>query len=45
VELADVLAGIDVNPIIAHPGGCVAVDAIVIPRTAQPDTEDHDDRH
>jgi acyl-CoA synthetase (NDP forming) len=31
-ELADVLAEIDVNPVIVHADGCVAVDALVVGR-------------
>lgn len=31
-DLGDRLAALDVNPIIAGPDGCVAVDALVIPR-------------
>ena len=34
VALGDLLAELDVNPLIAGPGGCVAVDALVVPRTA-----------
>ncbi|MDP9295609.1 MAG: acetate--CoA ligase family protein, partial [Actinomycetota bacterium] len=33
-DLGDVLEAVDVNPLIAGPGGCVAVDALVIPRAA-----------
>jgi acetate---CoA ligase (ADP-forming) len=33
VELGDVIEAIDVNPLIAGPGGAVAVDALVIPRS------------
>ncbi|MFL5767796.1 MAG: acetate--CoA ligase family protein [Actinomycetota bacterium] len=32
-ELGDLLDAVDVNPLIAGPEGCVAVDALVIPRT------------
>jgi acetate---CoA ligase (ADP-forming) len=32
VDLGDVIAAVDVNPVIAGPRGCVAVDAVVIPR-------------
>jgi acetate---CoA ligase (ADP-forming) len=31
-ELGDLLDAADVNPLIAGPEGCVAVDALVIPR-------------
>jgi acyl-CoA synthetase (NDP forming) len=31
VDLGDRLAALDVNPLIAGPGGCVAVDALVVP--------------
>lgn len=30
-ELGDLLAALDVNPLIAGPHGCVAVDALVLP--------------
>jgi succinyl-CoA synthetase beta subunit len=33
-DLGDLLEALDVNPLIAGPGGCVAVDALVIPRSA-----------
>jgi hypothetical protein len=32
VELGDVLEAIDINPLIAGPHGCIAVDALVIAR-------------
>jgi hypothetical protein len=31
VELGDLIAALDVNPVIVSPSGCVAVDALVIP--------------
>ena len=31
--LGDLIDGLDVNPLIVSPGGCVAVDALVIPRS------------
>ena len=31
-DLGDQLDAVDVNPMIATPDGCVAVDALVIPR-------------
>jgi hypothetical protein len=31
VELGDVIAELDVNPMIVSPSGCVAVDALVVP--------------
>jgi acetate---CoA ligase (ADP-forming) len=31
-DLGDLLEALDVNPLIAGPDGCVAVDALVIPR-------------
>jgi len=34
VDLADHLDALDVNPVIVHPHGCMAVDALVIPRQA-----------
>ena len=34
VELADVIEEIDLNPVIVHADGCVAVDALVIARRA-----------
>jgi hypothetical protein len=30
--LGDLIEEIDVNPLIVHPGGCVAVDALVVAR-------------
>jgi len=36
VELGDLIAELDVNPVIVSPSGCVAVDALMIPgRTAE----------
>jgi acetate---CoA ligase (ADP-forming) len=35
-ELGDLLAALDVNPLIAGPHGCVAVDALVLPAAATP---------
>jgi acyl-CoA synthetase (NDP forming) len=32
-DLGDLIAALDVNPMIVSPGGCVAVDALVIPAT------------
>lgn len=32
VDLGEQIDALDANPLIAHPGGCVAVDALVIPR-------------
>ncbi|MDE0044283.1 MAG: acetate--CoA ligase family protein [bacterium] len=32
--LGDRLAELDINPLIVHPRGCLAVDALVIPRTS-----------
>jgi acyl-CoA synthetase (NDP forming) len=32
-DLGDALAALDVNPLIAGPEGCVAVDALVVPRS------------
>jgi acyl-CoA synthetase (NDP forming) len=32
-DLGDLLDAVDVNPLIAGPDGCVAVDALVVPRT------------
>ena len=31
VELGDRVAGLDVNPVIVSPSGCVAVDALIVP--------------
>ena len=31
-DLGDLLEALDVNPLIAGPHGCVAVDALLIPR-------------
>ena len=36
VELGDVLEAVDVNPLIAGPHGCIAVDALVIPSLGAP---------
>jgi hypothetical protein len=30
--LGDVIDEIDINPVIVHPGGCIAVDALVVTR-------------
>jgi acetate---CoA ligase (ADP-forming) len=35
-DLGDLLEAIDVNPLIAGPDGCVAADALTVPRTAAP---------
>jgi len=35
-ELGDVLSEVDVNPLIANADGCVAVDALVVPRRTAP---------
>ncbi len=32
VDLGDLIDGLDINPLIAGPKGCVAVDALVVPR-------------
>jgi acetate---CoA ligase (ADP-forming) len=37
VDLGDQLAALDVNPLVAGPAGCVAVDALVVPASAGPD--------
>jgi len=34
-EVGDLIAGLDINPIIVGATGCIAVDALVIPRTSQ----------
>jgi hypothetical protein len=34
VDLGDRLAALDINPLVAGPGGCVAVDALVVGRSA-----------
>ena len=36
--LGDVLGEVDVNPVIVHPGGCIAVDALVVGHTAETST-------
>jgi acetate---CoA ligase (ADP-forming) len=36
VDLGDRLAALDVNPLVAGPDGCVAVDALVVPAPAGP---------
>jgi len=33
--LGDVLDEVDINPVIAHPGGCIAVDALAVGRTGK----------
>jgi hypothetical protein len=33
-DLGDELEALDANPVICGPGGCVAVDALVVPRAA-----------
>jgi acetate---CoA ligase (ADP-forming) len=33
-ELGDLIAELDANPVIVHSDGCVAVDALVVPRSA-----------
>lgn len=33
-DLGDLIAEADVNPLIASPDGCMAVDALIVPRTA-----------
>ena len=33
-DLGEHLDALDVNPVICGPGGCVAVDALVIPRSS-----------
>jgi acyl-CoA synthetase (NDP forming) len=35
VDLGDRLAALDVNPLVAGPGGCVAVDALVVATSAE----------
>jgi acyl-CoA synthetase (NDP forming) len=35
-DLGDLLDALDVNPLVAGPGGCVAVDALVLPAGATP---------
>lgn len=35
-ELGDLLDAVDVNPLVVHPDGVVAVDALVVARTAPP---------
>jgi acyl-CoA synthetase (NDP forming) len=36
VDLGDRLAALDVNPLVAGPGGCLAVDALVVATSAAP---------
>jgi hypothetical protein len=31
-DLGDLIEALDVNPVICSPGGCVAVDALIVPR-------------
>jgi hypothetical protein len=35
-DLGDAVEAIDANPVICGPDGCVAVDALVVPRRADP---------
>ena len=37
VDLGDRLAALDVNPLVAGPAGCLAVDALVVAASAGPD--------
>jgi acetate---CoA ligase (ADP-forming) len=37
-DLDGLVSEIDINPVIAGPDGCVALDALVIPKAAQPET-------
>lgn len=37
MELGDLLDAVDVNPLVATPSGCVAVDALVVPRARRVD--------
>ncbi len=37
LDLGDRLAALDVNPLIASPTGCMAVDALVVSHSAVPD--------
>ncbi len=34
--LGDLISGLDINPVIVHPSGCVAVDALVLPKVPKP---------
>jgi acetate---CoA ligase (ADP-forming) len=34
-DLGDLIAELDANPVIVSPSGCLAVDALVVPRTAE----------
>jgi hypothetical protein len=36
LDLGDRIEALDVNPLLAGPDGCVAVDALVIPRGSNP---------
>ncbi|MBM4195519.1 MAG: acetate--CoA ligase family protein [Gammaproteobacteria bacterium] len=36
VALGDAVAEIDLNPVIVHPGGCIAVDALIVGRRNAP---------
>jgi acyl-CoA synthetase (NDP forming) len=38
LELGDTLAALDVNPLVAGPGGCLAVDVLVVVASAAPST-------
>lgn len=40
-DLAGLISEIDVNPVIAGPDGCVAIDALVIPKALKPENRSH----
>jgi len=40
-DLAGLVSEIDINPVIAGPDFCVALDALVIPKAAQPEARNH----
>ncbi len=40
-DLSGLIAEIDVNPVIAGPNGCVAIDALVLPKSLKPESRSH----
>ena len=40
LDLGDLIGELDINPLVASPSGCVALDALVIPRAEEPGSDD-----